>query len=71
MVSSISNNSSQSVTPHQDNQAAIIEKRSKAIRQDENRQLDRQEESRQQQIRVERNRADAESRAGRSIDVIV
>jgi len=71
MVSSVSNHSTPAPTPHKDNQEALIQKQVKARQQDENLQFRRQEENRQQEIRVEQNRADAENRAGRTIDVIV
>jgi hypothetical protein len=71
MVSSVSSSSTPTLTPHQDNQDALIQKQSKARRQSEDRQLQRQDENRQQQIRIEQNRKDADTRAGRTIDIIV
>ena len=71
MVSSISARPTQPVSRHQNNQDALVQRKTQERIQDETLQLRRQDENRQQQIRVEQNREDAANRAGRTIDVIV
>ena len=71
MVSSVSNRPTQPVSRHQNNQDALVQRKTQERIQDEDLQIRRQDENRQQQIRVEQNREDAANRAGRTIDVIV
>ena len=71
MVSSVSNRPTQPVSRHQNNQDALVQRKTQERIQDEDLQIRRQDENRQQQIRVEQKREDAANRAGRTIDVIV
>jgi len=68
MVSSIGN--SPALAPQVNQQQVQADRQAEARRQQEDLEIRRQAEAEQQRIRTEENRAAADARAGRVIDVI-